>query len=383
MTTQSHVERDAIDPVPFIRWDDDAEMAGEYETRRGTVVVRHGRFRGGPSDDVEVVTIDSGEAVVWVLPTRGMSIWKIEAGGIRFGWDSPVAGPVHPHHVPLHDASGLGWLEGFDELLVRCGLESNGAPQFDDQGRLEYPLHGRIANLSAGSLSLEIDAVSGRVELSGTVIESRLFFKRLRMQSRIRMTAGSPVVDVLDDVTNDLSQPATMQLLYHVNVGEPILGEGSVLEASIESIAPRDASAEAAIDDWPTCSHPISGFSEQVYFADDKRTDDGWSVAMLRTSEDDAGLAVHYGASNLPCLQFWKNTAALSDGYVVGIEPATGRPLTRREEESAGRLVKLEPGETKSFRMKIIPMTDAEAVGQMRQKIESIQGDHRVEIRPL
>jgi hypothetical protein len=40
-----------------------------------------------------------------------------------------------------------GWLEGFDELLVRCGLQSNGAPQFTPQGQLQYPLHGRIANL--------------------------------------------------------------------------------------------------------------------------------------------------------------------------------------------------------------------------------------------
>ena len=33
------------------------------------------------------------------------------------------------------DPGGLGWLEGFDELFVRCGLDSNGPPLFDAQGR--------------------------------------------------------------------------------------------------------------------------------------------------------------------------------------------------------------------------------------------------------
>ena len=38
--------------------------------------------------------------------------------------------------VPLTEPSGLGWLSGFDELMVRCGLESNGAPDFDDSGQM-------------------------------------------------------------------------------------------------------------------------------------------------------------------------------------------------------------------------------------------------------
>ena len=51
---------------------------------------------------------------------------------MELGWKSPVHGPVHPNFVPLNEPSGLGWLDGFDELFVRCGLESNGAPDFDD-----------------------------------------------------------------------------------------------------------------------------------------------------------------------------------------------------------------------------------------------------------
>ncbi|MFG0263405.1 MAG: DUF4432 family protein, partial [Novipirellula sp. JB048] len=198
-----------------IAWDSDSPLTIDVETRLGEIKTRHGRFIGGASDQVEVVEIDTGVIRVLVLPTRGMSIWKIEAAGIRYGWDSPIAGPVHPSQVPLFDPSGLGWLEGFDELVVRCGLESNGAPEFDEAGRLKYPLHGRIANLPADSLSIEYDEASGRLELIGEIIESRLFRQRLRLRSRLRVHAASYRVDLLDDVTNERSTPATMQLLYH------------------------------------------------------------------------------------------------------------------------------------------------------------------------
>ena len=57
--------------------------------------------------------------------------------GEAIGWKSPIAGPVHPSLVSLGEPSGLGWLDGFDEFIVRCGLESNGAPDFDANHKLQ------------------------------------------------------------------------------------------------------------------------------------------------------------------------------------------------------------------------------------------------------
>ena len=115
-------------------------------------------LKSGLSAGVEMVTLDTGKLKIHVLPTRGMSIWKAEFGNEPIGWKSPVRGPVHPSHVPLMEPGGLGWLDGFDELLVRCGLESNGAPEHDaETGRLMYPLHGRIGNKPAYKVELTVD----------------------------------------------------------------------------------------------------------------------------------------------------------------------------------------------------------------------------------
>ena len=119
--------------------------------------------RGGLSDGVEVLTLVNGDAKIRVIPTRGMSVWEMTLGEQRLGWKSPVRGPVHPKFVDVGEPSGLGWLDGFDELLVRCGLESNGAPEFSENGALKYPLHGRIGNKPAHLVDVSIDVYPAEV----------------------------------------------------------------------------------------------------------------------------------------------------------------------------------------------------------------------------
>lgn len=90
--------------------------------------IEKNRLKGGLGDNVDVVKVYNGRLSFTLVPTRGMGIWKGEFDGCFLGWDSPVKGLVHPHYVHLEDRRGLGWLDGFNEWVVRCGLESNGAP---------------------------------------------------------------------------------------------------------------------------------------------------------------------------------------------------------------------------------------------------------------
>src|SRR5688572_5539760 len=150
-----------IDQAAGLPGEPHLELRGsEFGLPRGGVTKR--TYRGGLAEGVVAVEINNGKLQIDVLPTRGMGIWRVVPLDDRelpsLGWKSPVRGPVHPAFVDLGEPSGVGWLDGFDELLVRCGLESNGAPDFDDQtNRLKYPLHGRIANRPAHGVSLTID----------------------------------------------------------------------------------------------------------------------------------------------------------------------------------------------------------------------------------
>ena len=70
-----------------------------------------------------------------------MNLLKIEGFGSRMGWDSPVKEVVNPAFINLESRNGLGWLEGFNEMMVRCGYEWTGHPVTAD-GQI-YTLHGK------------------------------------------------------------------------------------------------------------------------------------------------------------------------------------------------------------------------------------------------
>ncbi|MCC9603987.1 aldose 1-epimerase family protein [Stieleria sp. JC731] len=372
--------RSIDDRTQSILWYEKSPLALMVETAEGTITCKHGRFVGGRSDGVEIVRIDTGAIVLDVLPTRGMAIWKIESRDTRFGWDSPIDGPVHPSLVPTYDPSGLGWLEGFDELLTRCGLNSNGAPEHDNSGKLVHPLHGRIGNLPADGLVVEYDEVAGRLELIGEIRESRLFFPNLRLVSRIRVHVGSTKVDVLDDVTNDGSQEATMQLLYHINVGSPVLEAGSKVVMPIEELAPKDSLSAGEIETWDKYEGPQSGYSERVYFAKLRSDDHDQTTVMLHNAGADRGLAVTSSTRTLPRFIVWKNTGDLADGYVTGLEPATNYPNTRSFEAKQDRVLKIAPEQTICFRVSLEPLTDSEAVNATRDRIDLIAGSDPTKI---
>lgn len=125
----------------------------------GVSVVKR-TLRGGLCAGTDVIEVNNGALSFVVLPTRGMGIRRADYRGMRLGWDSPVAGPVHPTFVDLADPGGLGWLAGFDEMMVRCGLTSNGAPCRDTPpgaaGPVNLTLHGRIANTPAHYVEVSV-----------------------------------------------------------------------------------------------------------------------------------------------------------------------------------------------------------------------------------
>lgn len=356
----------------------------EVQMPSGSIRFDWSSCNSGKALGMKCLTVDTGSMRTVLLPLRGMGIWKTWVQGVEFGWQSPVAGPVHPSLVPVGDPSGIGWLEGFDELLVRCGLLSNGAPDFDSNGKVLYPVHGRIANLPVSALRVEADPQRGFLDVIGTVVESRFLIYTLELESRVRFYAGSSAIEVTDKVTNVRSTPGSMQLLYHINIGQPVLESGAKIIAPLGRLSPRDPRAAEGIDQWSQCQGPQSGYAEQVYYAQPLETQDHWTEAMLCNAEESLGYSVHFDQSSLPAVNFWKNTAALEDGYVLGIEPATGFPNTRTFEEHHRRVVALQGGQSVEFRLKLQPHVSKQDVAEAKKRIHALQSvPCAIERKPL
>lgn len=339
---------------------------------RGYAVKKH-VLTAGRSAGVDVVEVDNGAFRCSLLPTRGLGLWKAWLGGLELGWRSPVRGPVHPAYVPVGEPGGLGFLAGFDELLTRCGLESNGAPEHDERGVLRWPLHGHIANLPADYLDVTIDGDRGEIRLTGEVRETRFLIKNLRLRSTLVTRVGQPGVRIEDEVFNDAATPTEIQMLYHINFGLPLLGPGAQLVAPLEVLAPKDAHSAADLRSWDVFAPEQAGFAEQVYFSQLAAGSDGRTQVLLKNAAGSQGVSLAYRVDQLPYFILWKNTAAAADGYVTGLEPATNLPNRRSFEARHGRTVKLGPGESARFELELTAHPDSAAVSQVEAAIEALR----------
>ncbi len=340
---------------------------------------------GGLSEGVFAVTLNTGKIALDVLPTRGMGLWQLEVLGDKevpiLGWQSPIRGPVHPAFVDLGEPSGLGWLDGFDELLVRCGLESNGAPEHDEKtGRLKFPLHGRIANRPAYKVDLTVDTDKQEIKLTGIVEESRFHFNGLRMTSTLTMKIGGSTIALHDEVKNFANRPTTMQMLYHVNFGLPLLDAGSRVVAPVKTLVPRNAHAASGIANWDSYVAPTPGFEEMVYFFHLHANEAGQTQTLLKNAHSTRGVSLLFSPQQLPCFSLWKDTGGESDGYVTGLEPGTNFPNPRSFEAAKKREASLAPGATQAFDLTLDIHGSPAEVAAAEAAIAKIQAGRKPEI---
>lgn len=343
------------------------------------------QYQAGLSEGVTAVRVKTGKMEFVILPTRGMSIWKANLVGDEevnsIGWQSPVRGPVHPKFVNVYEPSGLGWLDGFDELFVRCGLQSNGAPEFDEEtGRLKYPLHGLVGNRPAHEVTLKVDTEAKTIQVIGVVEETRFHFIKLRMVSTITAKIGGTSIHVEDEVTNFSTNPAEVQMLYHINFGAPLLDAGSQCVAPVKKLVPRNAHAATGVAQWNSYQPPTEGFEEQVYFFEMVGDANKQTQTLLKNAHGRRGVSLKYSTEQLPCFSLWKNTAPLSDGYVTGLEPGTNFPNPRSFEGKKGRVVKLAGGAKTTFAVEMEIHGSAEEVAAAEAAIAKLQAGHKPEV---
>ena len=331
------------------------------------------RLHGGLQDGVDVLKVNTGRLSFTVLITRGMNIQELKCDDVSLQWNSPVQGPVHPSYVPIWASGGCGWLEGFSEWIARCGLGSNGAPEFTDNGVLKYPLHGRLSNLPARKVEVVVDS-QGVVLICGEVLEASVFGHSFLLKVLYRVEAGSSVLQVQDSVVNLSPNDDEFELLYHINTGKPFLSAGARFHAAYHRMCPRDVHATNELDQWDSYREPITGCNETCYFFDLVSDSQGLTSVVLNNSGEDRGVALTFPKTAFPCFTLWKTQRPDNDIYVTGLEPATNYPNTRSFEKKNGRVVALAAGEERVFKFEVNVLTDKVAVRDAIRAIEKLQG---------
>lgn len=348
-------------------------------------------LHGGKQEGVRLITLDNGKMQIVVIPTRGMGILHValtpdpspsgRGENLKLGWRSPVTEIVHPKHVNLNLRGGLGWLEGFNEWLCRCGLENTGQAGKDeiinnvgDKQTVDLTLHGKIANIPASEVEVIVEkSPPHRITLRGVMYEKMLFGPKLELITEVSTTPGSDTFRIQDTVINKGSQPQEYQVLYHYNFGKPLLGEGARLHVPVERVTPYNANAAKAIKSWNTFAGAVPGYVEQVYLMRPLADKNGKVDVLLQNPQGDRGVVLQYAKKELPYLTLWKNTGHDDDGYVIGIEPGVSFPNMRKVERDAGRVPTLAGGGRHTMTMDFTLLAEKARVDQAIRRINDVQ----------
>ena len=126
-------------------------------------------------------------------------------------------------------------------------------------------------------------------------------------------------------------------LLYHVNIGWPVVDVG--LETSSST---RIRAGRIRPSGYSRFHGPAAGYVEQVFEHDLAAGTDGRVPVAIVNRTLGLGAYQLFRQSELPHHFVWR---MLGEGtYVVGIEPSTNRPAGRLDARVRGELIELRPG---------------------------------------
>ena len=112
--------------------------------------------------------------------------------------------------------------------------------------------------------------------------------------------------------------------------------------------------------------------------------DAGMTDALLKSADGTKGALVSFNIRELPFMTLWKNEATAKSGYVTGLEPATSFPLPKPVERDAGRVPKLNGGESYSSKVKFSALISGAEVENAIASIGRLQRTApKVEISPV
>jgi len=305
-----------------------------------------------------------------VLPGRGMDIDQMSYRGIPLAYQAK-AGVTAPGY---YDPAGMGWLRSFfGGMLTTCGIANAGPPGeglHPVNGPVQWGQHGRISNAAADDVGTyqRWEDETYRLTVSGRVREAAMFAENYCLRRTVETDLRAKSLHLTDVVTNESDQEQPVMLLYHINLGYPMLDEGTRVHVTAARTAPISPEAVRHPADWPTISAPIPGYTEALYFHDARPGPSGRATACLVNDELHLAWYVRFDPRELPCLTQWKMMGR--GEYVLGLEPGNCFPVGRRRAHDEGTLAMLPPWGTKHVSLEIGVADGAEEIAALLADVD-------------
>lgn len=300
------------------------------------------RFMGGRAEGTRAVDVRNHAGVeLTFLPDRCMDPAYLVYKGQNLSFITP-AGIVHPSY---YDNRNEEFLRSFTAgLLTTCGLTEMGSGGECDGEILG--LHGRVGHLPAEQVSCQVKKDANGdpyAELSGQMRQARLFTEHLTLRREITVGYEQKGFSFVDTVENISYHTRPFMLLYHFNMGYPLVSEDSRLYLPVSNTRPRNAHAAEGLNCWEKMQSPTADYEEMCYYHTMKKDGKGRSAAVIFNHKLGLGLAIHFDACLLDHFIEWKMMG--QGDYVIGLEPGNAYVEGRAKAKADADLKYIQPGE--------------------------------------
>ncbi len=262
-----------------------------------TCSVRKLKFYDGREGDERIIVVDNGCLSFTLLQDNGLDIHDFRYKGVNMAY--------------ITKGGLLGYDADFGRrfnggMVYTCGLDTVG-------GRA-LPVHGKYHNLPA-----QIDSIISNekfVEINATIKDCAILAQNLVLKRKIYCEYGSGKITIDNKIINQGYVDADYCVLFHMNIGYPMLDEGVKILADIVETEPRTEFAKSQIENCLEIQAPKAGMEEQVFF---HKVKEGYVKVVNEKIKK--VMTFKYDAERLPYFIEWKSMA--SGDYALGIEPST------------------------------------------------------------
>ena len=293
-------------------------------------------LQGAKGEGMHFLYVRNGLGLeAWISLDRCADVSRLSFKGENMGFFAPC-GYVAPQY---YDSEGAGFLKSFTAgFFTTCGLTAVGSPCTDD-GQ-ELPLHGTISNTPAELVSIEESDCCLTIKIK--VRDAEVFGRKLVLNRKYTFSYTQNEFEVEDSVVNEGVKTSPYMILYHCNMGYPLLTEDSIIKILSNSVVGRNQHAQNHIETALVSEMPQVDYEERCYYFD-MAEKDGKSAAGIFSPTVNRGMVMSYSKKELPFFTEWKMMSA--GDYVLGLEPGNCTPCGRDVMRKNGTLKFLEAGE--------------------------------------
>ena len=322
----------------------------------------------GKAKGVRAFDVKNGSGLEFtILADRCLDIAGLSFNGINCSYITK-AGIVAPEY---YDDNGIGFLRSYlAGFLTTCGLRNVGSP-CEENGEY-FPLHGRMGNTPAEQVNASTEWIDDvpTLTISGQMREARLFGENLVLSRKIISKYGENKIILKNSIENLGFKREELNLLFHFNMGYPLLDADSILVTPTAKLIPRDQEAINGAALSGECQSPTPDYAEQVFYHDLNSDQDGNTSVALINKRLEIGVVLNYSKNELFNFAQWKQ---MGEGdYVMGMEPCNCFVGGRIDPRNADVKEYLEPGEIRNIGLTIELLNGMEQINAMIRKIKEL-----------